>query len=72
MTEIKINKTEWACVICQMFPTNPITLNCECYACEEHLNDGSVKNGKISCPVCNKDFETSGEFRTPHKTYKNF
>ena len=59
--------------MCKMITINPITFSCECFACNVHLSNHFVKDGKIKCPECNEEFKVmyKGEFKAPNKIFKN-
>ena len=65
-------KAEFAYVICDMVAHDAITLPCECLSCNVHLSDHNVKNNKIKCLKCKKEFHVSNkeDFRVPHKILK--
>ena len=65
MTAIQEIKTEYAC---------PFSVPCDCgWACKSHLSDHFVKEGKITCNRCSKEFRVSnkGEFKVPHMMLQN-
>ena len=69
MTSVKNIKVEYACVMCNMIPKSPITFLCDCWACKAHLSDHFVKEGKIMCTKCKKEFKVSNkeDFKEPQK-----
>jgi hypothetical protein len=54
------------CSYCSRIVKNPILLPCDDSICGEHLSEKNVvKENKIRCKECNKEFEvTCDEFRT--------
>ena len=67
-------KAEFACAMCDMVAYDAIALPCDCLSCNVHLSDHHVKNNRITCPKCQKDFQMSNKdnFRVPHKIMKNY
>jgi DNA-binding ferritin-like protein len=59
-------KTQLTCSYCSRIVKNPILLPCDDSICGEHLSETNVvKENKIRCKECNKEFEvTCDEFRT--------
>ena len=61
------------CVLCEMVLCEPITLPCDCHACNEHLfDDRFARNGQVTCPSCQTNHTIPKEgFRTANKVIKN-
>jgi hypothetical protein len=59
-------KSQLTCSYCSRIVKNPILLPCDDSICGEHLSETNVvKENKIRCKECNKEFEvTCDEFRT--------
>ena len=66
-------KAEVACVMCDQVAHDAIKFPCECLSCKVHLRENKVKNNKITCPKCQKDFHVSNkeDFMAPQKIVKN-
>ena len=64
-------RSELICNICRLFLHDPVSLPCFCIVCNEHLHDGTAKDGSIECNSCHKSFQISEhDFRT-NKMAKN-
>ncbi len=59
-------KFQLTCSFCSRIVKNPILLPCDDSICDEHLSETNVvKENKIRCKECNKEFEVNDdEFRT--------
>ena len=68
--------TKWiqslTCINCSMILKDPIELPCEDLICSEHLTEKSVvKQNKITCAKCQKEFKVNGEEFQINKSIQN-
>ena len=66
-----MNKSDLICNICKSYLKNPVTLPCSCVICEDHLNDGTAKNGYIKCKKCRREFFIPENGFPPNESVKS-